>query len=205
MLKITQKLTIYSLSLVLCICLLCLFYWQSIEVDYIKLERLLSKGQWMKADRETSKIMTKLTKKAVDERTFFGYSTLDFLGGRRYGIAYSGLYLCQDLQKVDELWSKYSQGNFGFKAQSKIALSFAPNFHQLSNEGRPLTQQFEKQVGWEDKKYIRTKQWYSQFQKPEKAKGSLPSIIWLLDIRQNIKPLKTYNVILTVERFRNCK
>jgi GUN4-like len=206
MLKHLQKFIICSLCLATFISVNCLRYWQSLEVDYSKLEKLLSNGQWMEADQETSSIMDKLTNKTLDDKTFFGYSAIDPFGGRKYGIAYSGLYSCEELQKVDELWSKYSQGNFGFSAQSKIAMSIAPNFQKLSsNEGRPFVEQFEKQVDWLDKKYLRTQEWYRALQSRKKVRGSLPSIIWLLDIKQNLKPLKTYNVILTLERFRNCK
>ncbi|KYC34734.1 hypothetical protein WA1_49280 [Scytonema hofmannii PCC 7110] len=186
--------------------LFCLWHWQSLQVDYVQLEKLLSNGKWMEADQETSRIMSKLTSKAVDERSFFGSSAIDPFGGRKYSVAFSGLYSCSELQKIDKLWSKYSQGNFGFMVQSEIARSMTPDLLAIpSSESYQFARQFDKQVGWTDKKYLRTPDWYREIQNPEKARGSLPSKIWLLDIKQNLKPLATDSLILTVERFSKCQ
>ena len=62
-------------------------------------------------------------------------------------------FSCQDLQKINQLWTYYSKGHFGFSVQQEIYLKCGcvPNgqFHKESWE------KFGQMIGWwEDGSYI---------------------------------------------------
>jgi len=90
--------------------------------DYSTLQELLARGKWQKADQETWDALCQI------------------IGKRR------GSYLpptnieklpCEDLITIDQLWTKYSQGRFGFNIQTQIYAS--------------VNQEYEKfciRVGW---------------------------------------------------------
>ncbi|MEA5549855.1 serine/threonine-protein kinase [Anabaena cylindrica UHCC 0172] len=74
-------------------------------VDYKRLRDLLMAKQWQQADEETWVVMCKsLSKRA---RSYLFKSDLENLPD-------------QDLQIIDQLWTKYSQGHFGFTVQMQI-------------------------------------------------------------------------------------
>ena len=77
----------------------------AIGVDYIQLRDLLAAGQWQKADEETGAVMLKIARRV----------TAGWL--REEDIQE---FPCPDLQTIDRLWVKYSQGHFGFSIQNYI-------------------------------------------------------------------------------------
>ena len=70
-----------------------------IDVDYTSLDSLLASSQWQKADEETAAVMLKIACRV----------TAGWL--REKDIKD---FPCLDLQTINDLWVKYSQGRFGF-------------------------------------------------------------------------------------------
>ncbi|BAT54407.1 hypothetical protein NOS3756_33760 [Nostoc sp. NIES-3756] len=89
----------------------------SCEVDYKPLRHLLIKKKWQEADEETYKLILSMSRQMRFEE-----------------IA------CLDLQTIDKLWHRYSEGRFGLSIQAKI-------WQQAKNQTNSW-QKFCEQVGW---------------------------------------------------------
>lgn len=76
-----------------------------ISVDYSQLERLLASRKWEEADEET---LNKMLEAAG--RTEYGSLRMEDIDRFPY----------KDLRTIDQLWVKYSNGNFGFSVQKRI-------------------------------------------------------------------------------------
>jgi serine/threonine protein kinase len=74
-------------------------------VDYTWLEKILAAGYWKQADRETAKLMLQLV----------GREKEGWLGEEHIKN-----FPAQDLRTIDQLWVKYSRGQFGFSVQKRI-------------------------------------------------------------------------------------
>ncbi|MGG6264674.1 GUN4 domain-containing protein [Leptolyngbya sp. AN03gr2] len=77
---------------------------QNSEISYQKLRSLLATKQWKRADKETYRLMRGLIN--------LPYSKLDAVQTRCLPKA--------DVHRIDQLWVKYSKGQFGFSVQNKI-------------------------------------------------------------------------------------
>ncbi|BDM79038.1 GUN4 domain-containing protein [Acaryochloris marina] len=75
------------------------------EPKYQKLEELLQKQQWKEADQETYRLMIIIV--GGEEGDFFRKNDLK-------------TFPCEDLQTLDCLWVKYSEGKWGFSIQKQI-------------------------------------------------------------------------------------
>ncbi|MEA5596800.1 serine/threonine-protein kinase [Rivularia sp. UHCC 0363] len=75
------------------------------EIDYTQLRDLLKKGKWQEADTETWKIMCLSLSKPIGSYLFKG--DIEKLPD-------------DDLQIIDQLWTRYSRGRFGFSVQKEI-------------------------------------------------------------------------------------
>jgi serine/threonine protein kinase len=76
-----------------------------VGLNYSNLEELLSNQLWRKADEETHKLMLKAVNK--QNTGYIEPSTMKTFPSR-------------DLQTIDQLWVKYSNGRFGFSVQKRI-------------------------------------------------------------------------------------
>jgi hypothetical protein len=86
---------------------------------------------WREADAETQKVMLQAADRAQE-------GWLDEASLKRFP--------CQDLQTIDRLWSKYSDGRFGFTAQKSVwETCYRPTTYK---EG---WNNFKEQVGWRKK------------------------------------------------------
>lgn len=85
-------------------------------VDYKRLRNLLATKQWQQADQETWTVMCQALSKPSGSYLF--NSDLENLP-------------CGDLQIIDQLWRKYSQGHFGFTVQTQIYLSCGSDYGQF--------------------------------------------------------------------------
>jgi hypothetical protein len=99
------------------------------RIDYSRLENLLAEKKWKDADKETTTIMLKISRR---EKEGFLESDKD--------IKY---FRCQDLDNIDRLWMKSSNGRFGFSVQNGIyVMSENPeNFYVRVGwfmEGKPM-------------------------------------------------------------------
>lgn len=76
-----------------------------VGIDYNVLETLLQNQSWRKADEETQRLMLK----AINKKDA-GYIDRSAMN----------TFPCRDLQTIDQLWVKYSNGKFGFSVQKRI-------------------------------------------------------------------------------------
>lgn len=102
---------------------------QTTGVDYTSLQNLLKAHQWEQADEKTYDLMVI----AGDQDHSGAITSTEFSN-----IA------CEDLQIIDHLWLKYSQGKFGFSVQQRIYESL----DNISQVDINAYRQFAQQVGW---------------------------------------------------------
>lgn len=72
-------------------------------IDYTRLRNLLAVGNWREADQETIRVLLKATN----------------LNGSLLSADLKKLP-CEDLQTIDQIWTEYSKGHFGFSIQVRI-------------------------------------------------------------------------------------
>ena len=100
------------------------------QVDYSYLQDLLAAGKWQEADRETETVMIKASGREQD-----GWLSEEDLDA----------FPCEDLRIIDQLWSKYSNGHFGFSVQRRIWESIEGT---NKDEDVEIWKKFGDQVGW---------------------------------------------------------
>jgi hypothetical protein len=105
-------------------------------IDYTKLRDLLKAGQWKQADRETSRLLFKAANREKAEYLDAG-SVENFP--------------CADLHTIDNLWVKYSNGQFGFSLQKEIWVSVGGEPGHYANA---VYEQFGRRVGWRSRNGI---------------------------------------------------
>ena len=99
------------------------------EESYRKLEEFLATKKWQAADLKTLELMLKITN--LEEEGYLG-------------VEPSRSFPCTDLQTINNLWFKYSDGRFWLSVQEKIweSMGFHPgaynyeNFYQLAERVR---------------------------------------------------------------------
>lgn len=105
-----------------------------VSVDYTKLRDLLQAQDWAEADTETLRVML-LASKSHD----------DYVGNMKK-------FPCIDLSTIDQLWSKYSNGRFGFSIQKQIWYSIGGqlNASKLDRDidSQLLLDTYSPLVGW---------------------------------------------------------
>lgn len=87
------------------------------DLHYSKLEKLLSLQNWEKADYETSLLMQSIT----NQHRHPLYKIERFIGLDQFHqrIIINDIS-CQDLLKIDNLWTRYSENRLGFSVQRTI-------------------------------------------------------------------------------------
>jgi hypothetical protein len=183
-----------------------ILHWRSLQVDYSKLNGFLSHHQWMEADRETSYLVGAILRREIDDKTFFGYSRLDFflLGVQKNRFLNSTGLPCKDMQRIDQIWSMYSEGAFGFTAQSQIAIPMETAFRDKGVGRDKAIKEFESRLGWrEDNGHSspRNLEWYKRAETSMKLKGFLPSKLW---VGENAPEAPRHELIDTLSHFRSC-
>jgi len=111
-------------------------------VDYIKLRDLLAAQKWKQANWETNIIMQKAAKIRWLVKIFgvFGWG-LNSQNMKQIS--------CTDLQTIDRLWQRYSNGKFGFSVQKQIYLDAGNNPLEFTKE---TYKQFAEKIGWKLKR-----------------------------------------------------
>lgn len=95
--------------------------------DYTELEKILLNQEWKAADDKTLSMML-----AIAGRTgWFDRRDLEN-------------FPCQELQAIDQLWVKYSNGHFGLSVQSNIFL----DYQGLGYCNSDAWEYFARSVGW---------------------------------------------------------
>ncbi|MGK7941663.1 MAG: GUN4 domain-containing protein [Crocosphaera sp.] len=87
------------------------------DLHYSNLEKLLSRQDWEKADYETSLLMQKIT----DQHRNILYNVVRFILIDQFHqrIIINDIS-CEDLLKIDNLWTRYSKNRLGFTVQRTI-------------------------------------------------------------------------------------
>ena len=102
------------------------------EVDYRYLQHLLQQQQWKEADRETARRMLEVAGR--EEQGWLRVEDIDN-------------FPCTDLRTIDQLWVKYSKGQWGFSVQKKIYQSLGGT-REYNAE---IWRNFGDRVGWREK------------------------------------------------------
>lgn len=107
---------------------------------YTQLEYYLKNQSWLVADETTFKLILIIAKKdednSLDRNVPLDSDSVNKLS-------------CLDLEKIDNLWVKYSQGRFGYSVQGKILRETG---NKLAQYNESTYTRFGKQVGWYDEK-----------------------------------------------------
>jgi eukaryotic-like serine/threonine-protein kinase len=123
-------------------------------IDYRKLDQLLAENKWKEADQETDKKILEVIGKKWSEVTSDDFKN----------------FSKEDLQIMDQLWVKYSQGLFGFSVQKQIYINCGgtPGVYDWDTYKR-----FAEKVGW-----ITGEKWLSYSELPFNTNaplGNLPA------------------------------
>ncbi|MDJ0514775.1 MAG: serine/threonine-protein kinase [Trichodesmium sp. MO_231.B1] len=109
-------------------------------VDYRKLRDLLAAGKWKEANRETNIVM----QKAVKVRWLVKLLFMSGLNTKSIKKIPS-----TDLQTINQLWEKYSNGHFGFRVQNQIYLDTG---NLLLKDRKEIYKRFGEKIGWKLKR-----------------------------------------------------
>jgi tetratricopeptide (TPR) repeat protein len=123
-------------------------------IDYSRLHNLLASKQWKKADQETEKLMYRAAGRAKAQ--------------------WGNLFPCTDLITLDNLWTYYSQGRFGFSVQREIWQRRCEGGRKFNHS---IWNRFGASVGWMDKGIWATQSELSDFDESA-PRGHLPVSIW---------------------------
>ncbi|KAF3886015.1 MULTISPECIES: GUN4 domain-containing protein [Nostocales] len=102
---------------------------------YKKLQELLIVGDLREADWETIRVIQAITKEPE-----LGDITPDDM--RQFP--------CDELRVIDNLWTKYSEGRFGFSVQIKIYQSVGGSLESTINQDSKAIERFGERVGWRE-------------------------------------------------------
>ncbi|GEM_PF-5893546 len=99
-------------------------------VDYQKLQQLLKDNKWKEADYETYKLMLIVLKKKEGDHIY------------QQDLK---IFSCEDFTLIDQLWSEYSQGRFGFTKQREIWFDCGGKSGVYDDK---IAQLFGDRIGW---------------------------------------------------------
>ncbi|MDY7024211.1 MAG: GUN4 domain-containing protein [Cyanobacteriota bacterium] len=128
-----------------------------LSLNYRKLEFFLENRMWKEADEETFQKLLDLAGVEKDKKL------------RDHDL---NILFPEDLRIIDRLWKNYSNGQFGFSAQTQIYRSL----RKTHKEDSQVWNDFGDQVGWRAKeKWL----WYQYINFSTSAPaGHLPARIW---------------------------
>jgi eukaryotic-like serine/threonine-protein kinase len=101
----------------------------AVGMDYSNLQNLLAAQKWQEADEETATVILRVAKR--EEKGWLDRESIEE-------------FPCEDLQTIDQLWVKYSNGHFGFSVQNRIYQSLG----ETSEDDREVWERFRHMVGW---------------------------------------------------------
>lgn len=99
---------------------------------YAKLEEYLKNEQWKEADEETYRLMI---------------TTVGKIEGDWFEAEELSNFPCDELQAIDDLWVKYSNGRFGFSVQKQIYVECGVK-PDGAYPGDDIWEKFGDRVGW---------------------------------------------------------
>ncbi|MEM8778652.1 MAG: GUN4 domain-containing protein, partial [Cyanobacteria bacterium P01_G01_bin.49] len=138
-------------------------------VDYTKLEELLKEKKWIEADQETKKLMYKAIKQFDPwEKAMKTGQSIELVTPKEIDN-----FPCEDLQIIDELWVKYSNGRFGFSVQSQI---YIDDLGGTKEYNQTLFLQFSDCVGWSRRGAFVNSTFQSKNVPKDAPRGHLPHL-----------------------------
>ncbi|WP_017300061.1 GUN4 domain-containing protein [Nodosilinea nodulosa] len=99
-------------------------------VDYSRLRNLLHQQAWQEADMETEAVILKALDRDMQPATAATVQRLSAV----------------DVATIDGLWSRYSSGRFGFKAQQQVYRAQ----QQIQQDDRQRLLDFQQALGWRE-------------------------------------------------------
>ncbi|MEB3282915.1 MAG: GUN4 domain-containing protein [Lyngbya sp.] len=158
---------------------------------YYKLRSLLEEGKWREADEETYRVMLKVANREDED-----WLNEDAIKN----------FPCKDLQIIDQLWVKYSEGKFGFSVQKEIYLKVGGN-PDVKIPSDEVWYNFCDKVGWRQKNRWMNHDERLDIDDTSAIVGHLPT--WMkitLKIKTLKKPKDTLNVhmFLLFSRAETC-
>lgn len=146
-----------------------------VAARYKPLENYLTTGRWREADQETARLMATGVGKEV---------------GQPLNKEDLWNFPCKDLCSIDELWTRYSHGKYGFSVQSRIYTKCGG-----SMDGRYYKQPFEafgRKVGW-----CQSREWqFSMKWKSSGPNGHLPMSVLMAPIYLRAKSRRRFKGML---------
>lgn len=185
-------------------------YIPKLTADYTKLQDLLRLGKWLEADFETLSIMLKIAGR--EQEGNFDFKSLNN-------------FPCADLCKIDQLWTEYSNGHFGFGVQRQILDGVMKQhdkphggwMHSLGrlilNQEKTYLEAFGEQVGWRDKGFssIWMQSYIELTFSLDAPRGHFPTLgygIWKKGVFGSIyidsDTLELENIVFLLHRFTVC-
>ena len=126
---------------------------------YGRLQELLSTGQWPEADLETTQVMLEVA----------GHTTNETLTPQLVQN-----FSCSAIRVIDQLWSKYSDGRFGFSIKLKIYHEIGGTINTLRTQDLKYLHLFRDKVGIVQHKQGEQLNWDDQKISASSLPGSLP-------------------------------
>ena len=127
------------------------------QIDYNKLRKLLITQNWKEADKETAMVMLQLS--SQEKRGWLDEEDMEKVPST-------------DLQTIDQLWLKYSDGRFGYSVQKQVWLSVGGQLEYYDDE---IYKRFGKTVGWYIKTQDKWRLWDKHIFTLDAPQGHLPS------------------------------
>lgn len=135
------------------------------RLDLTHLEKLLSEGRWLEADRETNRLML-WAAYSENARTLTHVKVLNFPE--------------ETLLAVDTLWAKHSNGRFGFDIKRHIYLELGMSASKPYRENEVIIEKFltfADYIGWRvEGRYLDYEELTFDITAPA---GHLPACKWL--------------------------
>ena len=99
-----------------------------------RLRNLLAAQNWFEADKETINLILDIAGREIEE-----LSPEDIQQ-----------FPCNELRVIDQLWSKYSLGRFGFSTQLRIYQEVGGDLGATIEQDQQLVEKWGDRVGWRD-------------------------------------------------------
>ncbi|WP_334691176.1 GUN4 domain-containing protein [Nostoc sp.] len=109
---------------------------------YQKLDELLQGRKWKEADLETAKIIYVISHKELPETSLYRTYLTDYFCSEHIKVLPR-----KDLNNINKLWLKYSNGRFGFSVQKRIWKRLGGGSDTTYNS-EEIQEKFGDEVGW---------------------------------------------------------
>ncbi len=153
-----------------------------IGISYSDLRNFLAAKKWREADRETAELILKITHQ--ESRGRLSIRSIDN-------------FPCTDLQTINQLWLKYSNGKFGFSVQKEIWESFSNQTFYLTYEKLGDRLGWHSIIGWTNYDNL-------IFDVEKAPDGHLPAMfamsgnwVWFMELGKLFSAMR--------KRFKNCQ